>query len=131
MLLVAVLGVLFGFCLLVMKLQYSVALGAFLVGAIMAESRQLHRIERLVEPIRDMFSAIFFVAIGLLFDPNVLVKYWLPITVITWPWCSANSSAAAWAPSWPGRAAARPCAWAWAWRRSASSPSSSPHWARA
>ncbi|MGC8030335.1 cation:proton antiporter, partial [Salmonella enterica] len=57
MLLVAVLGVLFGFCLLVMKLQYSVALGAFLVGAVMAESRQLHRIERLVEPIRDMFSA--------------------------------------------------------------------------
>lgn len=83
MLLVAVLGVLFGFCLLVMKLQYSVALGAFLVGAVMAESRQLHRIERLVEPIRDMFSAIFFVAIGLLFDPNVLVKYWMPITVIT------------------------------------------------
>lgn len=83
MLLVAVLGILFGFCLLVMKLQYSVALGAFLVGAVMAESRQLHRIERLVEPIRDMFSAIFFVAIGLLFDPNVLVKYWLPITVIT------------------------------------------------
>ena len=83
MLLVAVLGVLFGFCLLVMKLQYSVALGAFLVGAVMAESRHLHRIERLVEPIRDMFSAIFFVAIGLLFDPNVLVKYWMPITVIT------------------------------------------------
>ncbi|MCA1324755.1 cation:proton antiporter [Herbaspirillum sp. alder98] len=82
MLLVAVLGVLFGFCLLVMKLQYSVALGAFLVGAVMAESRQLHRIERLVEPIRDMFSAIFFVAIGLLFDPNVLVQYWQPITVI-------------------------------------------------
>ncbi|MCP1573910.1 cation:proton antiporter [Herbaspirillum rubrisubalbicans] len=83
MLLVAVLGVLFGFCLLVMKLQYSVALGAFLVGAVMAEARQLHRIERLVEPIRDMFSAIFFVAIGLLFDPSVLVKYWMPITVIT------------------------------------------------
>ncbi|MCI1014979.1 MULTISPECIES: cation:proton antiporter [Herbaspirillum] len=83
MLLVAVLGILFGFCLLVMKLQYSVALGAFLVGAVMAESRHLHRIERLVEPIRDMFSAIFFVAIGLLFDPNVLVKYWMPITVIT------------------------------------------------
>ena len=83
MLLVAVLGILFGFCLLVMKLQYSVALGAFLVGAVMAESRQLHRIERLVEPIRDMFSAIFFVAIGLMFDPTVLVKYWLPITVIT------------------------------------------------
>lgn len=83
MLLVTVLGVLFGFCLLVMKLQYSVALGAFLVGAVMAESRQIHRIERLIESVRDMFSAIFFVAIGLLFDPNVLAQYWLPILVIT------------------------------------------------
>jgi len=83
MLLVTVLGILFGFCLLVMKLEYSVALGAFLVGAVMAESRQIHRIERIIESIRDMFSAIFFVAIGLLFDPNVLAKYWLPITVIT------------------------------------------------
>jgi CPA2 family monovalent cation:H+ antiporter-2 len=83
MLLVTVLGILFGFCLLVMKLEYSVALGAFLVGAVMAESRQIHRIERIIESIRDMFSAIFFVAIGLLFDPNVLAKYWLPIMVIT------------------------------------------------
>ncbi|MDY7578081.1 cation:proton antiporter [Herbaspirillum sp. RTI4] len=83
MLLVSVLAILFGFCLLVMKLQYSVALGAFLVGAIMAEARQIHRIERVIEPLRDMFSAIFFVAIGLLFDPTVLKDYWLPITVIT------------------------------------------------
>jgi CPA2 family monovalent cation:H+ antiporter-2 len=83
MLLITVLGICFGFCLLVMKLHYSVALGAFLVGAVMAESRQLHRIERSIESIRDMFSAIFFVAIGLLFDPSVLVQYWLPITLIT------------------------------------------------
>jgi len=83
MLLVTVLGILFGFCLLVMKLQYSVALGAFLVGAVMAESRQIHRVERLIEPLRDMFSAIFFVAIGLLLDPRVLAQYWLPILVIT------------------------------------------------
>jgi CPA2 family monovalent cation:H+ antiporter-2 len=78
-----VLGICFGFCLLVMKLDYSVALGAFLVGAVMAESRHIHRIERSIESLRDMFSAIFFVAIGLLFDPRVLVQYWLPITLIT------------------------------------------------
>lgn len=83
MLLISVLGICFGFCLLVMKLNYSVALGAFLVGAVMAESRHIHRIERSIESIRDMFSAIFFVAIGLLFDPRVLVQYWLPITIIT------------------------------------------------
>jgi len=83
MLLVTVLGLCFGFCLLVVKLDYSIALGAFMIGAIMAESRQLHTIERLVEPLRDMFSAIFFVTVGLLIDPHVLVTYAVPIAVIT------------------------------------------------
>jgi len=83
MLLVSVLGLCFGFCLLVVKLDYSIALGAFMIGAIMAESRQLHTIERLVEPLRDMFSAVFFVTVGLLIDPHVLVTYAAPIAVIT------------------------------------------------
>src|SRR5436309_1880368 len=56
---------------------------ALFLGAIMAESRQLRTIERLIEPIRDMFSAIFFVAIGLLLDPKALVAYAGPIAVIT------------------------------------------------
>jgi CPA2 family monovalent cation:H+ antiporter-2 len=83
MLLVTVLGLCFGFCLLVVKLEYSMVLGAFLIGAIMAESRQLLKIERLIEPIRDMFSAIFFVAIGLMIDPAILLDYAWPIAVIT------------------------------------------------
>jgi CPA2 family monovalent cation:H+ antiporter-2 len=83
MLLVTVLGLCFGFCLLVLKLNYSIALGAFMIGAIMAEARQLYLIERLIEPVRDMFSAIFFVTIGLMFDPKVLVTYAVPIAVIT------------------------------------------------
>lgn len=82
MLLVTVLGLCFGFCLLVAKLEYSMVLGAFLIGAIMAESRQLVQIERLMEPVRDLFSAIFFVTIGLLIDPGVLVEYAVPIFVI-------------------------------------------------
>ncbi|MCF7531614.1 cation:proton antiporter [Pseudomonas petrae] len=83
MLLITVLGLCFGFCLLVVKLEYSMVLGAFLIGAIMAESRQLAKIEHLVEPIRDMFSAIFFVAIGLMIDPKILLDYAWPIAVIT------------------------------------------------
>ena len=83
MLLIAVLGLCFGFCLLVVKLEYSMVLGAFLIGAIMAESRQLLKIERLIEPVRDLFSAIFFVAIGLMLDPAILWEYALPIVVIT------------------------------------------------
>ncbi|KAK46128.1 cation:proton antiporter [Caballeronia sp. LZ029] len=83
MLLVTVLGFCFGFCLLVVKLDYSIALGAFLIGAIMAESKHLARIEHLIAPVRDMFSAIFFVTIGLLLNPAVLVDYAWPIAVIT------------------------------------------------
>ncbi|HVE06797.1 MAG TPA: cation:proton antiporter [Paraburkholderia sp.] len=83
MLLVAVLGFCFAFCLLVVKLDYSIALGAFLIGAIMAESRHLHRIEHLIAPLRDAFSAIFFVTIGLMLNPTVLVEYAWPIAVIT------------------------------------------------
>jgi CPA2 family monovalent cation:H+ antiporter-2 len=83
MLLVTVLGLCFGFCLIVLKLNYSIALGAFMIGAIMAEARELRLIERLIEPIRDMFSAIFFVTIGLMFDPSVFITYALPIAVIS------------------------------------------------
>ncbi len=83
MLLISVLGLCFGFCLLVIQLDYSVALGAFVIGAIMAESREIKLIEQLVEPLTNMFSAIFFVTIGLLVDPTVMVEYAYPILIIS------------------------------------------------
>ena len=83
MLLVAALGLCFGVSLLAVKLGYSVALGAFLIGAIVAEARERGKIESLIEPVRDMFSAVFFVAIGMLIEPQMLVKYAVPIAVIT------------------------------------------------
>jgi CPA2 family monovalent cation:H+ antiporter-2 len=82
-LLVTVLALCFGVCLLAVKLGYSVALGAFIIGAVIAEAREVGKIERLLEPVRDMFSAVFFVAIGLLIEPKLLVEYALPIVVIT------------------------------------------------
>lgn len=83
MLLVTVLGLCFGVSLLALKLGYSVALGAFVIGAVIAEAREIHQIERLVEPVRDMFSAIFFVSIGLLIDPKILKDHWLPVLVVS------------------------------------------------
>lgn len=83
MLIITVLGLCFGVALLAMQLGYSVALGAFVIGAVLAEVREIHRIEALIEPVRDMFSAIFFVAIGLLIEPQMLIEYWQPILVIT------------------------------------------------
>lgn len=81
--LIVVLGLCFGFCLLVLRMDYSVALGAFIIGAIIAESDQLLKIEHLIGPLKDMFSAIFFVTVGLMFDPHVLVNYLVPVLLIT------------------------------------------------
>jgi len=83
MLLITVLGLCFGFSLLAVKLGYSVALGAFVIGAVISESREIGKIEHLIEPIRDMFSAVFFVSIGLLIDPRLLWEYALPIAAIS------------------------------------------------
>ena len=67
-----------GFLYEVVRMQ-----GLFLIGAIMAESRHIHTIEKLIEPVRDMFIAIFFVTIGLLIDPRILFQYAWPITIIS------------------------------------------------
>lgn len=83
MLLITVLGLCFAACVVTLKLGYSVALGAFMIGAIIAEARDIGRIEELMEPIRDMFSAVFFVSIGLLINPALLVEYAVPILVIS------------------------------------------------
>jgi CPA2 family monovalent cation:H+ antiporter-2 len=82
-LLVTVVGLCFGVSLLAVKFGYSVALGAFLIGAIIAEARQIGKIEALTHPVRDLFSAVFFVSIGLLIDPALIAKYWGPILVIS------------------------------------------------
>lgn len=82
-LLITVLGLCFGFSLLVTKLGYSIALGAFLIGAIMAESEEIKHIRKIIEPLANMFSAIFFVSIGLLVDPEIIWIYIVPITLIT------------------------------------------------
>jgi CPA2 family monovalent cation:H+ antiporter-2 len=83
MLLVTVLGLCFGFSLLAAKFGYSIALGAFMIGAIIAEAREIGKIEHLVAPVRDMFSAVFFVAIGMQINPALLVQYTTPIIIIT------------------------------------------------
>jgi monovalent cation:H+ antiporter-2, CPA2 family len=81
-LLVSVLGICFGASLLAAWMGFSVALGAFLAGAVVAESRSVGRVLHLVEPLRDMFAALFFVAIGLKIDPAMLLQYALPALLV-------------------------------------------------
>lgn len=82
-LVVSVLGLCFAGALAAAKSGFSVALGAFLVGAVIAETKQIKKVIHQIEPIRDMFTAVFFVAVGMMIDPAVIGRYWLPILVIT------------------------------------------------
>lgn len=81
--LVASIGFCFAVSLLAHSAGYSVALGAFLAGSLIAESGEAKSIEHLVQPVRDVFAAIFFVSVGVLIDPQVLVDHWRAIAVIT------------------------------------------------
>lgn len=62
---------------------FSAAFGAFVVGSILAETVEAERIEKLVAPVKDLFGAIFFVSVGMLVDPEVLVEYAWPIAALT------------------------------------------------
>lgn len=75
-LLVTVVGLCFAFSLLAAKAGYSVALGAFLAGMVVAESGRERQVEHLVHPVRDMFVAVFFVSIGMQIDPAQLLPNW-------------------------------------------------------
>jgi CPA2 family monovalent cation:H+ antiporter-2 len=69
--------------MLAVKVGFSPALGAFIMGSILAETTQAERIEHLVKSVKDLFAAIFFVSVGMLIDPQILVDYAVPILVIT------------------------------------------------
>jgi len=81
-LLICVLGICFGASLFAAWMGFSVALGAFLAGAVVASSHCVGRVLHLVEPLRDMFAALFFVAIGLQIDPQLLWEYALPAALV-------------------------------------------------
>ena len=61
---------------------FSSAFGAFVMGSILAETIEADKIMRVVEPVKNLFGAVFFVSVGMLVDPHVLAAYALPIAVI-------------------------------------------------
>ena len=77
------LGLAFGLSFLSHELGFSAATGAFLAGVILAGSKFSEDITNLITPIREIFTAIFFVTIGALMDVNIILQYWLPIVIIT------------------------------------------------
>ncbi len=81
--LVASIGFCFAVALLAHELGYSVALGAFIAGSLVAESGEEKSIEHLVQPVRDVFAAIFFVSVGVLIDPALIAEHWVAVLVLT------------------------------------------------
>lgn len=75
-----------GLCCLMAVLSttagFSSAFGAFVMGSILAETVEADRIERLVAPVKDLFGAVFFVSVGMLVDPKIIVEYAVPIIVL-------------------------------------------------
>lgn len=69
--------------MLAAKAGFSPALGAFIMGSIIAETTKAERIEHLIKPVKDLFGAVFFVSVGMLINPGTLAEYWLPVLIIT------------------------------------------------
>ena len=73
----------FGMVVLASKVGFSPAFGAFIMGSILAETIEAETIEKLVSPVKDLFGAIFFVSVGMMVDPAMIVEYIGPIITIT------------------------------------------------
>mgnify|MGYP003364104211 CR=1 FL=1 len=82
-LLIVSLGLCFGMVVMASHTGFSAAFGAFIMGSILAETVEAESIERLVKPVKDLFGAIFFVSVGMMVDPNMIMEYAGPIVVIT------------------------------------------------
>jgi len=72
-----------GMVVLASKFEYSVALGAFMMGSILAETRDVKHIEHLIAPLKDIFGAVFFVSVGMMIDPKSILSEWPFILAIS------------------------------------------------
>ena len=81
-LLIVALGLCCAMAVLSTQVGFSSAFGAFVMGSILAETIEAERIIKLVEPVKNLFGAIFFVSVGMLVDPAILVKHALPIAAL-------------------------------------------------
>ena len=82
-LLIVSIGLCFGMVALAEEVGFSSALGAFVMGSILAETVESEHIEHLVGPIKDLFGAIFFIAVGMMVSPAVIAQHWWVILIIT------------------------------------------------
>lgn len=82
-LLIVSLGLCLAMVVLATRTGFSAALGAFIMGSILAETVEAEHIEHIIQPVKDLFGAIFFVSVGMLVNPSVLLQYAWPVVIIT------------------------------------------------
>lgn len=80
-LIILALGLCLGMVLTAEEAGFSSALGAFVMGTILAETAEAHRIEKMMTPMKNVFAAIFFVSVGMMINPANLLEYWSPIVI--------------------------------------------------
>ena len=82
-LIILALGLCLGMVLTAEEAGFSSALGAFVMGSILAETVESHRIEKLMTPLKNVFAAIFFISVGMLINPSSLSEYWVSIVYVS------------------------------------------------
>jgi len=82
-LLILSIGLCLGMVVVATQVGFSAELGAFIMGSILAETNSSEKIEHLIKPVKNLFGAIFFVSIGMLIDPDILIQYHWPILWVT------------------------------------------------
>jgi len=82
-LIILALGLCLGMVLTAEEAGFSSALGAFVMGMVLAETLESHRIEHLMAPLKNVFAAIFFVSVGMMINPASLVEYWSAILFVS------------------------------------------------
>lgn len=82
-LLVVSMGMCLGMAVFSVYCGFSLALGAFVMGSILAGTSYAERIEHVVTPVKDLFGAVFFISVGMMVQPTILANYWLPILILS------------------------------------------------
>lgn len=82
-LIILALGLCLGMVLTAEEAGFSSALGAFVMGMVLAETQESHRIEQLMAPLKNVFAAIFFVSVGMMINPSSLIEFWPSIVFVS------------------------------------------------
>ncbi len=82
-LLVVSMGLCLGMSVFSVACGFSLALGAFVMGSILAGTSYAERIEHVVTPVKDLFGAVFFISVGMMVQPHILVEYWQSILILS------------------------------------------------